>query len=52
MYSTNVVSRKDADIFLRDSLKYSGMSYILSETCYNSVRLFGSSHYTQDSEVN
>lgn len=40
MYSTNVVSRKDADIFLRDSLKYAGMSCLLYETCYNSVRLF------------
>lgn len=52
MYSTNVVSRKDADIFLRNSLKYAGMSSLLYKTCYNSVRLFGSSHYTQDSEVN
>ena len=42
------VSRKKADLLLRESLKHCGMNSFLASVVYNSVRLFGASAYDED----
>ena len=47
MYSTQAVTRKNADVMLRENLITAGMSTAKAYTIYAAVRTFGGSHWNK-----
>lgn len=49
-YAVGKISRKEADVKLRDGLKADGMGFIKRNLVYIAVRLFGGSHYNNENK--